>query len=482
MSTSVRILIAFLFLLFGGLVYFANDLTERVERQYMEAAEEPMVDAAQVMAAWVETLVRDDGTIDVSPLRETFGRAHQRRFLAKIYNFEKVALSLHLYVTDANGIVLFDSRGKAEGENYRWMLDVGRTLKGEYGARSSRTDEANAFSSVLFVAAPVRRGDAIVGVASVSKPQADMFPFMEETKAHIRWMALSSFVGMALLASVFTNWLASPIRKLTTYVQQLGRKERPPTPKLRGSEARTLGEAFEHLRDKLEGRQYVEGYVRTLTHEMKSPIAAIKGAAELLQEDAMPIEKRTRFLQNIHAETTRMQNVIDRLLALSSVENRKALDDATTLDLSMLANAVADAYGAALEAHAHSLEMSTPADAWVRGESVLLEMALGNLLQNAIDFSPPGGRIWVDVSQSTNGVRLDVCDEGPGVPEYALKKAFDHFYSLQRPDSGKKSSGLGLCLVREIMELHGGMASIHNRSEGGTCARLQFPPIFSDTP
>ncbi len=89
------------------------------------------------------------------------------------------------------------------------MLDVGRTLKGIYGARSSRLDESNDRSSVLFVSAPVTREGEIVGVVSVSKPQAAMLPFMEATQEHIRWMALSSFVAIALITSLFTSWLAA---------------------------------------------------------------------------------------------------------------------------------------------------------------------------------------------------------------------------------------------------------------------------------
>jgi two-component system sensor histidine kinase CreC len=236
-----------------------------------------------------------------------------------------------------------------------------------------------------------------------------------------------------------------------------------------------LGEAFEDLRDKLEGRQYVEGYVRTLTHEMKSPIAAIKGAAELLQED-MPPERRAHFLSNIDAETARMQDVIDRLLALSTVENRKTLEEPERLDLSLLIREVIDSYDAALENTRLSIETDLPSSLRVHGDRALLEMAISNLLQNAIEFSPEGEAIQVHASSDkADEVIIKVRDHGPGVPPYALERAFDHFYSLQRPDSGKKSSGLGLCIVREIMELHGGSVTLENAPKGGAQACLRFP-------
>src|SRR6185369_11791059 len=99
------------------------------------------------------------------------------------------------------------------------------------------------------------------------------------------------------------------------------------------------------------------------------------------------------------------------------------------------------------------------------GESFLLESALHNLVQNAIDFSPEGGAIRVRVSCGGEGKEAEIVveDEGPGIPDYALPRVFDRFYSLQRPATGRKSSGLGLCFVREAVELHGGVVSIANR-------------------
>ena len=112
----------------------------------------------------------------------------------------------------------------------------------------------------------------------------------------------------------------------------------------------------------------------------------------------------------------------------------------------------------------------------VGGDAALLEMALSNLLQNAIEFSPPGEAIQIHASSDqSNGLVVTVKDHGPGIPTYALERAFDHFYSLQRPNSGKKSSGLGLCIVREIMELHGGTVTLKNASDCGTLATLRFP-------
>lgn len=108
----------------------------------------------------------------------------------------------------------------------------------------------------------------------------------------------------------------------------------------------------------------------------------------------------------------------------------------------------------------------------------MLAQALDNLLQNAIEFSPESGTVHVAVSQKGDVVSISITDQGPGIPEYATDKIFDRFYSLARPGTQKKSSGLGLCFVKQIAELHQGDVQLINDSEGGTVATFRIPQNF----
>ena len=96
-------------------------------------------------------------------------------------------------------------------------------------------------------------------------------------------------------------------------------------------------------------------------------------------------------------------------------------------------------------------------------------------LENAIDFSPRVATITVTLRRDGDRAVVEVSDEGPGVPDYARERVFDRFYSLQHPDTGKKSSGLGLCFVREAAELHSGTARLEDREPQGTRAILDLP-------
>ncbi len=473
MSTTSRILLGFLVFLAVGLYAFDDKLTKRVERQYLEAAEESMVDVAQLLAARLEA-----EAFDIAGLRREWDAARKREFSAKIYDLTKTTLDMNLYVTDERGIVVFDSdRGRAEGQDFRGRRDVLFTLAGQYGARSTHLDPTDPDSSVMFVAAPIRRDGRIAGVVSVSKAQRSLFGFRDETRLWIRTVGLIYFGAVAVGAYLVVTLFSRPIRRLTAYAQAVARGERVVPPRGGSGEAATLGRAFEEMRDALENRAYVENYVQTVTHEMKSPVAAIRGAAELLHED-MPPERREKFVANIQAEARRLQNIIDRLLALSALESRKKLDHPEAIPLADLAHAVCAQLHPAAEARGLRLDLGCDGQPEVLGESFLLESALHNLLQNAIDFSPEGGviRIRVTCDVAAEAAEITVEDEGSGIPDYALSRLFERFYSLARPGSGRKSSGLGLCFVREAAALHRGGIHVENRSDvPGARAVLRLP-------
>lgn len=477
-TTGARIALGLIALLAVAFYYLFDQLNERVERQYLEAVEEPMVDAAHLFASIAEQSIDAEGAIDIALLRDAFGAAGRREFEARVYDLLKTQVGMNLYITDAEGTVLFDSDGgAAEGEDYAWRRDVAVTLRGDYGARSTRADEENDSSSVMFVAAPIYHGAEIVGVASVSKPQAATFTFRDGTKRRINWL-IGLVLAACLLGAVFiVAWFLRPVRRLTEYARAVRRGDRIPPPKVASGELRTLGRALEEMRETLEDRKYVETYVSSLTHEMKSPVAGIRGATELLAEGGMSVEQREKFLSNIQNETLRLQSIIDRLLALSALEARKSIDVPASVDLGEVVRRVCDDHDAAIAAKGLRIEIDTAAKASVEGESFLIEMAIANLLQNAIDFSPSGGalRVAVEVMEGGRRARLSVEDEGPGVPDYARDRIFERFYSLQHPDTGRKSSGLGLCFVREAAELHGGSARLEPRVGAGSRAVLELP-------
>jgi two-component system sensor histidine kinase CreC len=276
------------------------------------------------------------------------------------------------------------------------------------------------------------------------------------------------------LSFIVSIWITRPIKRLTQYANDVREGNRAELPKLGRSELREMGLAFEKMREALEGKKYVEEYVQTLNHEIKSPLSAIRGAAELLEEGMAP-EKRARFLANIRNEANRIQDIVDRMLVLSELENQRTLQKAETMSLGALIRRVLESKEPVISKKKLTIGVEAGDDIFVRGDPFLLHQALSNLIQNAVDFSPLKGRIELTARVEKGTVNVIIEDRGPGIPDYAREKVFDKFFSLQRPDTGKKSTGLGLNLVREVAVLHRGEIRLANLPEIGLRATLSLP-------
>ena len=273
---------------------------------------------------------------------------------------------------------------------------------------------------------------------------------------------------MQSIGAVFI-WLFRPIGQLTDYARSIARGERRSKPEVGlGREVNTLANALHAMVESLEGRKHSEQYIQTLTHELKSPLAAIQGAAELMNED-MPAEDRGHFLENIRNQTARCERMIHRLLELSSLEAQTHLEHSHKFDLTALCKKSITQMTPLADANDVTLKPDLPEKLTYRGNELLLGSALNHLLENAIQFSPPKKEVLVHIETHETEILITVTDQGEGIPEFAAERAFERFFSY-RPEEEIKGNGLGLAFVKEVAGLHLGRVSIFASEQGGTCA------------
>lgn len=464
------------FIIAVGFYQLARHFLAEVEPQTFQATEEMMVDVAHLLAEVVAADMQRQ-ELDAARLRRAFEGAHAREFEALIFQHMKRRVGLNAYLTDRNGIVLFDSDGgRRVGQDLSLAREVALTLRGEYGARSSREDGGDPTSSVLHVAAPVGDPNDPDGVLTVFKPQADMLPIVRERRRIIYTACALIGSGILFLIAAVFLWLFRPIGLITDYARAIERGERPAKPRIGiGREVNTLAHALDAMRDVLEGRKYAERYIQTLTHEMKSPLAAIRGAAELLDED-MPPEVRRRFITNIRAEGARTERLINRLLELSDIESRTRLERLQEVEMREIVQRAVDQARPLADLADVALAYEPPESAMpVMGDAFILRAAVTNLLENAIDFSPAGAAVGIVLRLEDRRVVLRIRDDGPGIPDYARGRVFERFYSLRHHAVGRKGTGLGLTLVQEAAELHGGTITLEPGEPNGTLATLSIP-------
>jgi two-component system, OmpR family, sensor histidine kinase CreC len=458
-----------------------NWIFDTLRIRYLEGVEDSLADQANILAA-LAGMEFEDGAFDPEKWYSLFDRIHDRPMSAQIYKLLKDRVDVRIYITDAAGVIRFDSESRETlGEDYAIWRDVRLTLRGEYGARATLADESDPTSTVLFVAAPIRVRGEIAGVLTVAKPTVNIKYFLKKAKPQILGIGLLYLLAATLLSFLVSFLLTRPIQRLIQYARDIRDNRRPPFPKLDRTEIGELGGAFEEMREALEGKRYVEQYVQNLTHEIKSPLSAIRGAAELMAEP-MAESRRTRFLANIQEESRRIQQIVDRMLDLAALENRKTLDRVETVRLCPLIRTVLESKGPLVSKKQLTTRTDVPENLRVEGDGFLLHQAVSNLVQNAVDFSPEGGAVKISAKADGDHVRIAVKDQGPGIPEFAREKVFDKFFSLQRPGNGKKSTGLGLNFVQEVAVLHGGRVRLEDRKGGGITAIIEVQAPRSATP
>lgn len=250
-----------------------------------------------------------------------------------------------------------------------------------------------------------------------------------------------------------------------------------------GNEVGRVGQAFNHMLNNVEGalatRQESETKVRQFvadaSHELRNPLAAIRGYAELTRRGRDLLPPDAQFaMGRIEAESERMSRLVEDMLLLARLDNDPSLDLADVDVVEVVLNAVSDARVAS---PGHRWSLSLPEDAVVaRADALKLHQVVANLLANARKHTPEGTSVQTGVRAEGGFAVVTVTDDGPGVDESIRDHAFERFARADtaRAHSQEGSTGLGLAIVAAVMEAHGGSASLDS-APGRTCFTLRIP-------
>lgn len=288
-------------------------------------------------------------------------------------------------------------------------------------------------------------------------------------------------VGIGLLAlgtAVGTLLIFRParqrMRQLEDAVAAFGAGDRSARAPERGrDEVTSLARAFNRMAGALETSETVRRrLLADVSHELKTPLTAIRGYAETLSMPEVQLDRDTerRYLRIVGEETERLEAIVGDLLDLARVEGGGTLLHMDAVPVRRLFERVADRHAQAIAEKHLTLESSVAADAQdVWGDPGRLEQALQNLAANAVRHTPPGGRITLAAVSDGGYTSLIVRDTGPGIPPDHLGHLFDRFYKVDASRAGHSAtgSGLGLSIVKAVVERHGGDVTAANAEGGG---------------
>jgi signal transduction histidine kinase len=218
-------------------------------------------------------------------------------------------------------------------------------------------------------------------------------------------------------------------------------------------------------------------FVANVSHELKTPLTVIAGFAETLLDDEVPADQRRRFAETIHSHARRMQRIVDDLLDLSRIESGGWVPNPSSIDVATAASAAVSALRDRAGARNVAIDIAVnPAAQVVHADPTALQQILSNLVDNALRYTPEGGRVTVFSEPDIGGVRIGVRDTGVGIAPDHLPRIFERFY---RVDPGRSrdagGTGLGLAIVRHLIEAHGGRVRADSAVGRGTTVVAYFP-------
>ena len=301
----------------------------------------------------------------------------------------------------------------------------------------------------------------------------------DRARRRILWQsALLVPVTLGLML-VFTLVLARPIRDIDAAISNIGHGRLSEPVAVQGpTDLQALGRQLEWLRLRLsEIAEERNRFLRHMSHELKTPLANIREGTELLMEGAVGglSHEQREVAAILRDNSVRLQRLIENLLSYSEWQARRGGLEVTEVRLRPMVAAAVEAYQLPIGAHRLALDVDVD-DVTVAADRTKLGLILDNLISNAVKFTPDGGRITVRGRLADEQLHIDVANTGPGIPVDERPRIFDAFYQGATPQGGLvRGTGIGLSVVREFVEAHGGTVDIVDGEFAGAHFRVRLP-------
>lgn len=293
------------------------------------------------------------------------------------------------------------------------------------------------------------------------------------------WQLLALIPVVIFLVIGFTIVIARPIQQIDAAIRRLGGGEFNAPVQVSGPEdLQYLGERLEWMRRKLvELEQQKIRFLRQMSHELKTPLTALREGAELLSDEVVGklTPEQREIAEILRHNSLELQKMIEDLLSYGASQFQERSLDLTMVDIAHVIDRVIDDQKLAMRAKNLDLHVDAPEIAFM-ADFERVRVMLDNLVSNAIKFSPPGGTIRISARRLDDQLELEVADNGPGIPMADRPHVFEPFYrGRYAADTLVKGTGIGLSVVKEYAHMHGGSVQVADGTEQGACLVIRLP-------
>ena len=325
-----------------------------------------------------------------------------------------------------------------------------------------------------------------IGYLAISENANEIRAAINERKTFIIRTAFIVAIVILIFSIVLNKYFLKPIKNLVSYTKIIKEKSKQKSNieilKKRNDEIGALSKSLDDMTNDLYKRiNIAENFSTDLVHEIRNPLASLKSASEIISETEDK-DKREKLVKILSSDVERIERLITDYSQMLKDEVALSTEKMNKIDLKSIVQSVVDDFNN-IYIEKRGIKIHLKIDDNVKDYIILgienrIEQILANLLDNAISFSKDNQKVIVEIQKDKNGkVILGVVDQGQGFKEKKLNKIFDRFYS-NRPDKFGEHSGLGLNIVKNLVELHGGMIAASNNSDQiGAKIEISFPKV-----
>jgi len=323
-----------------------------------------------------------------------------------------------------------------------------------------------------------------IGYLAISENANDIRSAINERKTFILRTAIFIGIVIFIFSFVLNRYFLKPIKNLVAYTKIIKEKSRKKTNinelKSRNDELGTLSNSLDDMTSELQKRiSHAENFSTDLVHEIRNPLTSLKSASEILHETENH-EQRTKLIDILNHDVQRIERLITDYSQMLKDEVALSKEKMKKINLKLIARSVVDDFNSIYEAKRGITiilnDLNNKEEYFIYGIENRIEQIIANLLDNSISFSDDNKKISVEIDKNENEmIILKVLDEGKGFRETNTKKIFDRFYS-NRPDNFGEHSGLGLNIVKNLVDLHGATINASNNiAQKGANVEIIFP-------
>ena len=325
-----------------------------------------------------------------------------------------------------------------------------------------------------------------IGYLVITENANDVKLAIDERKTFILRTVIFIVIVIFIFSFVLNRYFLKPIKSLVTYTKIIKEKSRKKTNinelKNRNDELGTLSNSLDDMTNELQKRiSHAENFSTDLVHEIRNPLTSLKSASEILNE-TVDQSQRSKLIDILNHDVQRIERLITDYSQMLKDEVALSKEKMKRINLKTIAQSVVDDFNNIYEAKRGIKiilnDLNNHDEYYINGIENRIEQIIANLLDNSISFSEDNKRILVEIfKDDKNGIILKVIDEGKGFKETNTKKIFDRFYS-NRPDNFGEHSGLGLNIVKNLVELHGATINASNNvTQEGANVEIVFPKV-----